>query len=228
MNNKGMLITIDGVDGSGKTTQIAKLYERLRIEGYNVIKIKYPRYENESSALVRMYLRGEFGDNAKEISPYIASTFYAVDRYASYKQDYENFYNNGGIVIADRYVTANMVHQAGKINDLEERNKFLDWLWKLEFGMYKIPVPDAVFFLDVPIEFSKKIIQERNEKSKTEVKKDIHENDTNHLTDSYNNARGLVDKYNWIRIECVKEKVLRDIDDIHSEIYQKVVNKINK
>jgi dTMP kinase len=115
------------------------------------MKVSYPRYDNESSALVRMYLRGEFGDNPNEISPYICSTFYAVDRYASYKQDYEQFYNNGGIVIADRYTTSNMLHQASKIQNAFERQKFLDWLYDFEFNLYKLPVPDLVFFLDLSV-----------------------------------------------------------------------------
>ena len=121
----GKLFVIDGTDGSGKQTQFEKLVERFEKEKIDFMKISFPRYENPSSSLVKMYLSGEFGTNAKEISPYIASTFYAADRYAAYKQEFGDYYNNGGIVLADRYTTANMVHQTGKIKDEKEREKFL-------------------------------------------------------------------------------------------------------
>jgi dTMP kinase len=227
MNSKtGRLIVVEGVDGSGKATQTAKIYERLLKEGYKVKKVEYPRYDNSSSELVKMYLRGEFGDKAKDVNPYIASTFYAADRYASYKQDYEDFYKDGGIVIADRYTTSNMVHQAGKINDKAERNKFLNWLWDFEFKLYGLPIPDLVFFLDIPPEFNEKLMDGRKNKFSGGEKKDIHERDINHLTESYNNACQLVDMYNWIRIGCIKNDELRSIDDIHEEIYKDIISKI--
>ena len=146
---KGKLIVIEGVDGSGKQTQSEELYQRLKNNGKKIMKISFPDYEAESSALVKMYLRGDFGDNPEEISPYVASSFFAVDRYASFQTKWKEFYQAGGIVIADRYTTSNMVHQASKIADPKERDKFLDWLYDLEFMLYKIPVPDLVFFLDV-------------------------------------------------------------------------------
>ncbi len=223
---KGKLFVIEGVDGSGKATQTNTLFQRLCDEKYNVMKIDYPRYNNESSLFVRKYLNGDFGDKAKDISPYIASTFYALDRYASYKEEYENFYNNDGIVIADRYATANMVHQAGKIDDKEDREKFLEWLWNLEFNTYKIPVPDLVFFLDIPIEYNEKLMEGRQNKDSSRKEKDIHESDTEHLLDSYKNAVSLVDKYNWIRINCIYNGNLRSIEDIHSEIYNIVKSKL--
>ena len=122
----GSLFVIDGTDGSGKQTQFMKLQERLKSEGIEYKTVSFPNYDSPSSSLVKMYLSGEFGTNAKEISPYIASTFYAVDRYATFKKDLEEYYNKGGIILADRYTTANMVHQAGKISDIEEREKFLN------------------------------------------------------------------------------------------------------
>ena len=120
----GKLFVIDGTDGSGKQTQLKKLEERLDKEGIDYKKVSFPNYDSPSSSLVKMYLSGEFGENAKDVSPYIASTFYAADRYATYKTKLEDYYNNGGIILADRYTTASMVHQAGKIADKKERKEF--------------------------------------------------------------------------------------------------------
>ena len=148
---KGKLIIIEsGSDASGKATQTKKLVERLSNEYKNIRKVEYPNYESESSALVKMYLRGDFGKNPSDVDPYVASTFYAADRYASFKTEWEEFYNNGGIVIADRYTTSNMVHQASKM-DKEDRDKYLDWLVDYEFNLYKIPKPDCVIFLSCTV-----------------------------------------------------------------------------
>ncbi|MBP3285011.1 MAG: deoxynucleoside kinase [Clostridia bacterium] len=219
----GKIIVIEGLDGCGKQTQSEKLYQRLKEENYPVMKIAYPRYENPSSSLVKMYLSGEFGKNPNEISPYIASTFYAVDRYASYKQDYEEFYKNGGILILDRYVTANMVHQAGKIDDIEERDKFLKWLWDFEFNLFGIPVPDKVFFLNIPPEVSQKLMAERENKFSHEKEKDIHESNKEYLNKMYTSACYLIEKFNWDEINCTKDGTLRSIEDIHKEIYEKAM-----
>ena len=169
-----------------------------------------------------MYLSGEFGQNAKEISPYIASTFYAADRYATYKKGMEEFYNNGGIILADRYTTSNMIHQAGKIKDDAEREKFLDWLWDFEFNLYKIPIPTETFFLNMPTEYALKLIANRENKFSHTQKKDIHEKDETHLRESYNEALKLVKKYNWKEIKCVKDEKIRSIDDIHGDIWKEI------
>ena len=217
---KGKLIMIEtGSDASGKATQTKKLVERLSNEYKNIRKVEYPNYESESSTLVKMYLRGDFGKNPSDVDPYVASTFYAADRYASFKTEWEEFYNNGGIVIADRYTTSNMVHQASKM-DKEDRDKYLDWLVDYEFNLYKIPEPDCVIFLDVPIEFSQKLMENRKNKITGEDKKDIHESDVDYLTKSYNNSLYIADKYNWKKINCVENEVLRSIEDIHEEIYK--------
>lgn len=222
----GKLIIIEsGSDASGKATQTKKLYERLLKEGYNIRKVEYPNYKSESSSLVKMYLRGDFGNKPSDVDPYIASTFFAADRYASFKTDWEEFYNNGGIILADRYTTSNMVHQASKM-DKEDRDKYLDWLFDFEFNMYKIPKPDCVVFLDVPIEFSKKLMENRKNKITGEKKKDIHESDIKYLEQSYNNSLCIADKYKWKKINCVKEGYLRSIDSIHEEIYELVIDTI--
>lgn len=218
----GKLFVIDGTDGSGKQTQFQKLQERLDKEGIEYKTVSFPNYDSPSSSLVKMYLSGEFGENAKDVSPYIASTFYAADRYATYKKDLEEYYNNGGLILADRYTTANMVHQAGKISDEKEREKFLNWLWDFEFNLYGLPVPTEAFFLNMPPEYAFKLIENRKNKFTHEDKKDIHERDKNHIIDSYNAACSLVDKYNWYEVKCVKEDKLRTIEDIHEEIYKEI------
>lgn len=224
MNGK-LIIIESGSDASGKATQTKKLYERLSKDGYNIKKVEYPNYKSESSALVKMYLRGDFGDKPSDVDPYVSSTFYAADRYASYKTQWEEFYNSGGIVIADRYTTSNMVHQASKIDE-KDRDKYLDWLTDYEFNMYKIPKPDCVIFLDVPIEFSKKLMENRKNKFTGEDKKDIHESDIKYLEQSYNNSLYIADKYDWKKINCVENNELRSIESIHEEIYQVVINTI--
>ncbi len=224
MNGK-LIIIESGSDASGKATQTRKLYERLLKDGYNIKKVEYPNYDSESSTLVKMYLRGDFGSKATDVDPYVSSTFFAADRYASYKTEWEDFYKNDGLVIADRYTTSNMVHQASKMDE-SDRDKYLDWLFDYEFNMYKIPKPDCVIFLDVPIEFSKKLMENRKNKFTGEDKKDIHESDLNYLEKSYNNALYIADKYNWKKIECVKNNQLRSIDDIHEEIYKIVIESI--
>ena len=149
---KGKLFVIDGTDGSGKQTQFDKLKEKLSNENVDYKIVSFPNYDSPSSSLVKMYLSGEFGKNAKDVNPYIASTFYAADRYATFKTKYKDYYDNGGIILADRYTTANMVHQAGKIDNEVERKKFLDWLWDFEFNLYELPIPTEVFFLNMPVE----------------------------------------------------------------------------
>ncbi len=223
----GKLFAIDGTDGSGKQTQFDKLCERLTKQGIDFRTVSFPNYDSDSSALVKMYLAGDFGKDAKDVSAYIASTFYAADRYATFKtQGYEEYYNNGGIILADRYTTANMVHQAGKIADPKERQKFLDWLWDFEFNLYSLPIPTKVFFLNMPVEYSLKLIQDRENKITHQAQKDIHERDKSHLIDSYNAACSLADQYDWYEVKCVKDGNIRTIDDIHEEIFNEFIKHI--
>ena len=218
----GKLFVIDGTDGSGKQTQFEKLKEKLNKEGIDYKTVSFPNYDSPSSSLVKMYLSGEFGKNAKDVSPYIASTFYAADRYATFKLGYKEYYDNGGIILADRYTTANMVHQAGKIYDKEERKKFLNWLWDFEFNLYGLPIPTEVFFLNMPVEKSLELIKNRENKFAHTSQKDIHESDKNHLTDAYNAACDVAKEYNWYEIKCIKNKKLRSVEDIHEEIYKQI------
>lgn len=220
----GKLIIIEAGDGCGKATQAEKLFSRLLTEKRNVRKIEFPDYKSQSSALIKMYLNGEFGDNAQAVNPYAASTFYAVDRYASFKKDWESFYEAGGIVICDRYTTSNMVHQAIKIDDKEDREAYLNWLWDFEFTKFGLPIPDAVIFLNMPPEYSRKLIKERAIQSGMAV--DIHERDEQYLARCYNNYCEIAEKYGWQKVSCVESDRLRTIDEIHEEIYNIVSKKI--
>ena len=220
----GKLFVIDGTDGSGKQTQFKKLQERLTKEGIDYKTVSFPNYDSPSSSLVKMYLAGEFGENAKQVSPYIASTFYAADRYATFKKELEEYYNNGGTILADRYTTANMIHQAGKIQDKNERKKLLDWIWDFEFNLYGLPVPSEVFLLKMPPEVSIELMKDRENKFTHEAAKDIHERDKNHLIDAYNAACDVAKDYGWFTIECVKDGKIRTIEDIHEEIYLSLIH----
>ena len=217
------LYVIDGTDGSGKQTQYELLAKRLEAEGEKILRITFPNYDKPSSSLVKMYLSGEFGQKANDISPYIASTFYAVDRYATYKTEFEEFYKNeNGIILADRYVSANMIHQTGKIEDNKERDKFLDWVYDLEFNIYGIPKPDKVFFLNMPTDFAVELIKNRENKFTNKKEKDIHERDKEHLLHAYNAACYASKKFEWEEIMCIENNKLKTIEKIHEEIYLKV------
>lgn len=219
---RGRLIIIEGSDGSGKQTQAERLYLRLTADNYSVKKVDYPDYQSESSALIKMYLSGQFGSDPDAVNAYAASAFYAVDRYASYKRNWEEFYRNGGIVIADRYTTSNMVYQTVKIVDKQEKEEFLRWLWDLEFSKFTLPVPDAVVFLDMPPGYSRRLIDERA--GKTSGKQDIHERNQDYLVNCYNSYHALAAKYGWRTINCVSGDLLKSIDEIHEEVYKCVMD----
>lgn len=222
MEQKGKLFVIDGTDGSGKQTQFERLVKRLKEDGVDYRTVSFPNYDSPSSGLVKMYLSGEFGTNAKEISPYIASTFYAADRYATYKTQLESYYQNGGLILADRYTTANMIHQAGKIKEKEERKKFLDWLWDFEFRLYGLPIPTECFFLKMDPNHAFQLMENRENKFSHTQEKDIHERDKNHIIDSYEAACDVAKDYGWYVVDCVKNNQIRTIDEIHEEIYTEI------
>lgn len=213
------LFVIEGVDGSGKATQTEKLFERLSDDGYAPVKVTFPDYESDSSIIVRKYLAGDFGKKPEDVSPKIASTFFAADRYVSYKTKWEECYKRGDIIIADRYVTSNMIHQASKIESDEEKNEFLEWLTDFEYNLYKLPEPTVTLFLDVPPEIGAELTKNRANKITGERELDIHENDRAYITKSYNNSKFIAKKYGWKIIDCVKDGKMRTIEDIHEEIY---------
>lgn len=214
------MIAIDGVDSSGKQTHTEMLYKRLLEEGKNVKKISFPMYDNQSSYLVKQYLGGAFGEKADDVNAYAASTFFAADRFATYKTEWGRDYNDGVLFIADRYIASNMIHQAGKISDNAEKDKFLDWVYDLEYNIYKLPKPDVQIFLDMPVEYALKLMQDRANKITGDAKKDIHENDVDYLKRSYDNAVYVAEKYGWVHIRCVKDGQIRSFEDINNEIYE--------
>lgn len=223
----GFLIAIEGVDASGKQTHTALLKEHLSTLGINARQLDFPMYDSDSSAGVRMYLNGELGEHADDISAYAASTLFAADRFLSYKKDWQKDYNNGGVILCDRYVSSNMIHQACKL-DGAERDKFLDWLFEFEHGIYALPQADITLFLDMPPEFSRKIIETRNNKINNSEQKDIHERDAGYLDRSYNTACAVAERFGWTRISSVYGGELRLIEDISSELCSYVDSALQK
>lgn len=212
-----MLIVLEGVDSSGKATQTALLAEYLATKT-EIKKVTFPDYESDSSALVKMYLSGAFGSDADAVSPYAASTFYAADRYASWKTGWGAFLEKGGTVICDRYTTSNMVHQAAKLRTETEKDAFLSWVYDLEYNKFSLPKPDLVFFLDMPPAYAEQLMAERANKFTGKEEKDIHERDGAHIRKAYDNATYVAKKYNWQFISCVQNGIIRSIEDIHREI----------
>ncbi len=215
----GKLIAIDGVDASGKQTQTTLLLSRLEKEGRGVKMVSFPAYDKPSSILVKMYLNGEFGENPSDVNAYATSTLFAADRFATYRTDWGTDYNGGTIILADRYVSSNLIHQASKINDTDEKEKFLMWMDDLVYVIYNLPRPDVTIFLDMPPEYGAELMSGRLNKSNGDDKKDIHESDFSYLEKSYENAMFVAKKFNWKRISCIKDGQIRSVDEIHEDIY---------
>ena len=215
----GKLIVIEGTDGSGKSTQFKALTQRLQDENTAFKTLVFPRYSEESSALIRMYLSGQFGSRPDDVNAYAAASFFAVDRYASYKQDWGNWYEEGGLIVSDRYTTSNAVHQASKEQG-EAQQAFLKWLYEFEYDKLGLPRPDLVIYLDVPTAFTEKMMRSREAATNTQA--DIHEQDMTYLTTCRETGRAAANYYGWKIIECVRDGQMRSIEDIHEEIYQLV------
>ena len=222
---KGKLIVLEGIDGSGKSAQYRRLCTRLENDKIDYNHIVFPRYKMDSSALIRMYLGGYFGSHPSDVNPYAASTFYAVDRYASYKDDWGKIYEEGGIILSDRYTTSNAVHQGSKLPD-EELPAFFDWLGDFEYNKLGLPEPDMVIYLDVDIETSLRRMKRRQEKNNT--KADIHETDVEYLSRCLNVARMAADHYGWTRIPYLIDGKERDVDEKNAEIYKLILAELNK
>lgn len=215
----GKLIVIEGLDGSGKATQANLLYDKLKRNNCPVKKVTFPDYESDSSAPVRMYLAGKLSDRPDGVNAYAASSFYAVDRYISFKTNWEQFYNDGGIVIADRYTTSNGVHQCSKLPDVQW-NSFMDWLYDYEYKKIGIPKPDAVIYLDMSPEVSQKLMSKRY--LGDEAKKDIHEKDKEYLLKSRKAAYFCIEHDNWIKIKCDDGEEPLSIEEISAQILDAV------
>ena len=212
----GRLIVFEGTDGSGKSTQFRLACEALRERGRDFRTMVFPRYQEESSALVRLYLGGAFGQRPSDVNAYAASSFFAVDRYAGYKQDWGGWYEGGGLMVSDRYTTSNAVHQAAKLAPAE-RGAFLEWLADFEYGRLGLPRPHMVLWMDVPIELA--VANLRRREADTHTKGDIHEVDEGYLRACHEAARQAAELYGWRRIACADSGGgLRGMDDIHREV----------
>ena len=215
----GRLIVFEGTDGSGKATQSRLLCEHLKRENIPYKNINFPRYGQPSAAMVQEYLDGHLGSHPGDVNAYAASLFYAMDRYASYKQDWGPFYEAGGLVIADRYTTSNAVHQASKLLP-GERKGFLEWLFDLEYGKLGLPEPDLVIYLDMPTEITEKMMRQREAATGTHA--DIHEQDEAYLKSCRDAAREIVRDCGWTVIRCARDDEPRTVEDIHDEVYRTV------
>ena len=211
----GKLIVIEGLDGSGKATQAQKLTEALTESGERVMKVSFPDYESDSSALVKMYLNGEFGTDPNAVNPYAASSFYAVDRFASYTKNWKDFYLGGGIVVADRYTTSNAIHQCAKLPESEWEG-FIQWLFHYEYELLGIPTPFRTIYLRVDPEVSQKLMTGRY--AGDETKKDIHEANLAYLMRSRRAADYCADVLGWDVVNCNEQGKLLSIEAVHQII----------
>ncbi|MFI3324731.1 MAG: deoxynucleoside kinase [Clostridia bacterium] len=215
------LYVLEGLDGSGKGTQFKLLMQRLINDGENCIKIDFPNYESNSSALVKMYLNGEFSQNPKDVNAYAVSTFYAVDRFASFQKDWKQDYLDGKTIIANRYVSSNIVFQMTKLPK-DKWDKFISWLDNLEHEKFGLPRADKVIYLDMPIHISQKLMSNRYDGD--ESKKDIHESNLNFLQECRECALYAAKKLDWTVINCGLGDKPRTIDDISDELYNLIKN----
>lgn len=213
----GKLIVLKGIDGSGKSAQYRRLTARFEREGLDYHSIVFPRYDQESSALIRMYLNGDFGSRPDDVNAYASSIFYAVDRYASYMTDWKAYYQSGGVVLSDRYTTSNAVHQGAKLPP-EEQPRFFDWLYDLEYVKLGLPRPDLVIFLDVDLATSEARMHRRQ--LKTGKSGDIHERDTEYLQLCLDTGHRAAAHYGWRVVDFMKDGKEREVDEKHEEIYQ--------
>ena len=213
----GKLIVLEGIDGSGKSAQYRRLTARFEREGLDYHSIVFPRYDQESSALIRMYLNGDFGSRPDDVNAYASSIFYAVDRYASYMTDWKAYYQSGGVVLSDRYTTSNAVHQGAKLPP-EEQPRFFDWLYDLEYVKLGMPRPDLVIFLDVDLATSEARMHRRQ--LKTGKSGDIHERDTEYLQLCLDTGHRAAAHYGWRVVDFMKDGKEREVDEKHEEIYK--------
>lgn len=213
---KGKLIVLEGIDGSGKSANYKRICQHLEEDGIEYNHIVFPRYDNDSSALIRMYLGGQFGSNPADVNAYTASTFYAVDRFAAYRTDWGSVYNSGGFILSDRYTTSNAVHQGAKLPDAELED-FFKWLYDLEYVKMGLPKPDLVIYLDVDIKTS--LARMKRRQAKTNTHADIHEKDIRYLENCLRVADKAADYYGWTRIPFKTNGVERTLEEKHEEIY---------
>ncbi len=215
----GKLIVLEGTDGCGKSTQYARLGARLAADGIDFRKLAFPQYQEESSALIRMYLSGAFGPSPDDVNAFAASTFYAVDRYASYACKWKDYYQAGGVLLADRYTTSNAIYQAGK-EPPEKRAAFLEWLYDLEYEKLGLPRPDLTLLLDMPAPLAAQLRKKREQATGTGP--DIHEQDEAYLTRCRALALDVAARSGWVVIPCAKDGAVLPVEEISNAIYTQV------
>ncbi len=213
----GIFIDLEGLDGSGKTTQTELICKRLQADGIDYRQIKLPDYESDSSILVRKYLAGDFGKNAGDVNAYAASVLYAADRFASYTEKWGEDYRNGKLIFADRYTPANALYQMTKL-DKADWDPFLEWLFDFEYEKIGIPAPDKVIFLDMPVEVSQRLMTSRY--NGDESKKDVHEANVEFLNACREAALYAADKYGWSVVQCAENGEPLPIDVINDKVYK--------
>lgn len=213
---KGKLIVLEGTDGSGKATQARLLAEHLKGEGVSFREIDFPRYGNPFAEPAKRYLEGALGKRPGDVNAYAASVLYAVDRFASYKEDWGEAYESGALILANRYTTSNAVHQASKLPE-GEREEYLKWLFDLEYGRMGLPEPDLVFYLDLPTELSEAMLRQREQSTGTHA--DIHEQDEAYLRACRENARSIARNLGWTVVRCDRSGTVRPPQDIHEELW---------
>lgn len=211
----GKLIVIEGLDGCGKETQAKLLFEEFSKQKKPVQMISFPDYDSTSSALVKMYLAGEFGSHPNDVNAYAASAFYAVDRYASYKRNWKNFYEDGGTIIADRYTTSNAIYQCSKLPE-EQWDSYLNWLFEFEYVYLGIPRPDLVVYLQGDTDISQKLMNNRY--GGDENKKDIHERNLGYMNCSNKAGEYCASIFEWKKIQCIADGAMRSVEAIHTEV----------
>lgn len=219
------LFTVEGTDGSGKATQIRLLREKLENNGYNVLSVSFPNYASRSSEPVKMYLEGELGKKPSDVSAYAASALFAIDRFASYKKEWEKPYKEGTVIISDRYVLSNIIHQASKLPS-EEIGEYIDWLYDLEYNKLGIPKPTLSFFLDVPPEVSERNVEKRY--SGDETKKDIHEKDGEYMKKCYETALMTFPKLGVTAVECTENGKMKTPEEINAKIFSEIKKKLGE
>lgn len=216
----GKFIVIEGLDGSGKATQTEILRKYFEQNGETVKKLTFPDYDNESSALVKMYLGGEFGDNPDDVNAYAAAAFYTVDRIASYLKFWKEDYENGSVILSDRYATSNIIYQMSKLPE-SEWDSYIDFQQDFEYSKIKVPEPDLIIYLDVEPDVSQKLLSSRY--SGDESKKDLHEKNLSFLLSCRESALYAAKRLGWVKISCTKDGEMRSIEDISADIL-KVIN----
>lgn len=213
----GKLIVFEGIDGSGKSTQFKLMCSRFENEGVQFNRLTFPQYQEPSSALIKMYLNGEFGENPDDVNAYAASTFFAVDRYASYIKVWRDYYRSGNMILTDRYTTSNALHQGSKLPE-NKRNDFFKWLYDFEFGLMELPMPDIVIYMDIPVENA--IERIKNRQAVTGGTTDIHERDIDYLKECRSCGNQAADYYGWHKISCYSGQTARSEQEIHEAIYK--------